>query len=83
MYGKIVGMTERRSGVSQKKGTPYDGQTLHLECSKRDVEGTAVKEQYVSFLGWDSPPKFQIGQTVLLDYDARGQLEDIEVIEED
>ena len=81
MYGKITGMGAVVKGDKSKKtGNPYHGQTIYLTYSKRGVEGLAVKEQFVSFLGMPKPPIFKLHEEVFLDFDDSGFLLEVEVI---
>lgn len=80
MYGKIVGMGQVIEGTSKKTGKPYHGQTIHMLCEKRGVEGHAAKEQFVNFLDMEKPPVFKIGDNVFMDFDDKGFMLTLEII---
>ncbi len=80
MYGKVVGVGQVIEGTSKRTGKPYHGQTIHMLCEKRDVEGHAAREQFVNFLDVDKPPLFKLGDTVFMDFDEKGYLLSLEVV---
>lgn len=79
MYAKIVGIGPEREGKN-KNGRDFHGQVINLTYQKRGVDGLAVKEQYVSFLDMEKPPKFALNQEVFLDFDDSGYLLEIEIV---
>ena len=80
MKGTIVGKGEvLRGEKSRKTGNPYHCATFHLHVKKPKVEGTAVKEQYISFLDYPALLTAKIGDTLELDFDDGGFLLDISI----
>jgi len=81
MVAKIVGMGDVIQGTSKKSGREYFGQSLSLTYEKPGMNGVAVLEQFVSFLGMDKPPVYKLGQELYLDFDSQGRLLGVEPVQ--
>jgi uncharacterized protein YuzE len=82
MEMKVVGLSERRAGMSKSTGKPYDGTTLHcLRSRSKDViEGQAVKEIYLNHLAPVTFPTIAVGDVIKVEFDDKGFIEGIEVV---
>ena len=79
---QVVGVGQRRSGVSKSTGKEYDGQTIYGIKLDRDVTGHATKEIYLNFTARDFPV-ITVGDMLDIDYTDRGFIEDITVLDDE
>jgi len=77
---QIVGVGQRRSGISKSSGKEYDGQTIYGLKHDREVDGQATKEVYLNYMARDFP-KIEVGDIVDIDYTDRGFIDDIVVLD--
>ena len=77
---RLVGYTEVSEGIN-KNNKPYMLMDLHMTGQSSRVTGERVKELTVDLLKFRNVPPFELGNVYSVDFDSRGYLEEIELLE--
>jgi uncharacterized protein YuzE len=77
----VVGIGQRLSGTSKSNGKPYDFTSLYCLCTSPDVTGEKAEDVSFSHLSNLTFPNIGIGDIINVDYDKRGYMVGIDVLE--
>jgi len=81
MLYSVVGIGSRMSGTSKTSGKPYDFTIYFCLCSVAGVQGHKAEEVSFSHLSQMIQPDIQVGDTINVDYDRRGFMVGISLVE--
>lgn len=80
MKAQVVGVGQRRSGTGKNSGKPYDGTTIYILSAANDVQGHKAEEVYINHLSSVTFPEVGIGDTIDVQYNRQGFLDEITVV---
>jgi hypothetical protein len=80
MKAQVVGIGQRRAGTAKKTGNPYDGTTVYVLSAASDVHGQKAGEIYLNHLSSVPYPDMGIGDTINIDRNEQGFIEEITLV---